>query len=935
MSTFEAAHKGHLLSDLETEGSANLGVGAEPAPKGPFGRTLVDALTPTVGNRLRAISPLLGDPFDDGAYLRLILGNAYFILPILGFVLGIVTLVQTGGMALPPATPIAIGLMALGLLDAFTGLVAWVVVLLGVVLSGHFFSLHVLHAPVGQQGMLYVYSSLFTLGLLWFIGPQLPRKMRPVSVARPQSGFSHLYATVSDYSVIPFLGVLILGSLPALLPMMTGAASQGLTQVVLQNYLVQTKWVVAGALIVRVFLERWTFSRYAHIALTVPVERATWVKRFTKASSALLALLLIWEVMGTMWQTYVVWLSFVFTEQLVEIGERFMKPSELYRFLPRNLFKIFVMVLFAQTATKYLNGILVSGSQILGWLAIALTVVTMLFGILEAATIEGEEESTWPDWAVRVGGTLSVALLFIFTQNVYGIEAKPYAGPNGVSVTPSGVVFVADSGNDRVVRIGTDGNRTTVGSNLSRPFAATLDPSSAREIVLIADTGHNRVLAVNTQAQAAALPPRFGISLAAPASSQRAIGSGFQSPTSVAATVAGNVYVADSGHNRVVLVTKSGVQSTVLSGLSDPRAVFVDPFGNLWVADTGHGRIIKASLQTDGTVKSAKIFETGLSVPAGVAVDATGNVFVANTGRNSIIETRTDGSRREVPGEFFNPGQLSVNSSGHVYVTNVGSSEIKVITPLYSGRTYAKATSDLGAAMAVAKDGSIYVVSARGGTLERIIKHTTSVVTRNLVNPNGVAISAINRLYVSQTGLGEIDEVNSAGALTKLTGGLPGVNAIAPDSYGGLVAVSSTEGKLWAITAQGVVTTLVSHLDHPDGVAFDAYGYIEIALAGHGGATGGVIRIIPGQAASSIAQGLNAVTSITTDHFGNIFYLEAKTNRLWENMGPLGTQLVSEGFEGGATPTSIASDPEGNLFVLTQHPNKVLQYQPGYQVNPL
>jgi hypothetical protein len=127
----------------------------------------------------------------------------------------------------------------------------------------------------------------------------------------------------------------------------------------------------------------------------------------------------------------------------------------------------------------------------------------------------------------------------------------------------------------------------------------------------------------------------------------------------------------------------------------------------------------------------------------------------------------------------------------------------------------------------------------------------------------------------------------------------------------------------------------VTGLDHPDDVTFDAYGYIDVALAGHGGTTGGVVRIVSGQAASSIAQGLHAVIGITADRYGNIFYAEDKTDRVWENMGPLGTQLVLDGLAQGDSPQSLASDPEGNIYVLTKHPNRVVQYRLGYQVNPL
>lgn len=930
MSSLEISHHTHL-ADHEVKG-----IGTEPAPAGPFGRSWVDGLTELLGHRLRRTSPLLGDPYDDGAYLRILLGNLYAVLPFAGLVLGLLAVIQSKGLAVPPSTTLTIVLMGLGVIDAFSGLMAWMVFSLGVVFTGHFFSTHLLSAPVGHQGMLYAYSALFGLALLWFIGGQLPRKMREILIARPDSGFARLYATVADYIVIPFLGVVILGAFPALIPSMTGAASQGLTQVVIQQHLPSAKLVVAGAMLVRVFLERFTYSRYVRLPATVPHERPKHVERFTKVATAALALLLIWETMGTMWQTYVVWLGYVFSDQVASIGERYLKPRLVYRLLPRNLFKIFFSILFAQYATKVLNGVFVSGGQILGWLAIAISVITALLAVLEKAAEKDETatEASWPMWLTRLGGVASVVLLFLFSENVVHIEAKPYTAPHGVATSLSGVVYVADSGNDRVVRIGADGTRSTVGSDLSSPFGVTADPSSAREVVLIADTGHNRVLAVNTQSQAMVAPLRYQISFAAPAVQQHTIGSGYSSPTSVAATTTGNVFVADAGHNRVVLVTKSGVQRTVVSGLANPQAVFVDPFGRLWVTDTGHGKVMRYDLRSNGSISSSTVVASGLAGPQGVATDAAGNVYISNTNRNKVIEIRPDGSRVDVVGDFFTPGAIAVNSSGHAYIDNIASSEISVVTPLYQGSRFSRSASGTGSAVAYAKDGSLYIVSRSAGTLTHVSPKQSIVLARGLHDAQGVAISALGKVYVSQSSIGKID-VLTAGGLRTFCTGLPDVTAIAPDSYGGLVAVSTSKGTLWAIDAQGRSTQLVSKLDHPDGVTFDAFGNIDVALAGHGGLTGAVVRIQPGQAASSVAQGLNAVIGISADRLGNIFYVESGTNRVWENMGPLGTQVVLSGTAQSDVPQALASDAEGNLFILMQHPNAVMHYRLVFQSNPM
>ena len=81
-------------------------------------------------------------------------------------------------------------------------------------------------------------------------------------------------------------------------------------------------------------------------------------------------------------------------------------------------------------------------------------------------------------------------------------------------------------------------------------------------------------------------------------------------------------------------VTFAGVQTAVsASGLSSPTAVAVDGAGNVFIADTYHSRVVEvpAGGGAQTTVGS------GLSAPYGVAMDAAGDVFIADTGNNRVV----------------------------------------------------------------------------------------------------------------------------------------------------------------------------------------------------------------------------------------------------------------------------------------------------------
>ena len=70
---------------------------------------------------------------------------------------------------------------------------------------------------------------------------------------------------------------------------------------------------------------------------------------------------------------------------------------------------------------------------------------------------------------------------------------------------------------------------------------------------------------------------------------------GLNQPCAVAVDTAGDLYVIDSGNNRVVKLTAGSSTQTVLpfTGLNQPYAVAVDAAGNVYVTDWGNNRLLK------------------------------------------------------------------------------------------------------------------------------------------------------------------------------------------------------------------------------------------------------------------------------------------------------------------------------------------------------
>ena len=127
-------------------------------------------------------------------------------------------------------------------------------------------------------------------------------------------------------------------------------------------------------------------------------------------------------------------------------------------------------------------------------------------------------------------------------------------------------------------------------------------------------------------------------------------------PQAVAVDASGNLYIADTGANGIREVSTSGIITTIAGGgsaltdgvpaiqaeLVGPYDIAIDAAGNLYIADTGTNRIRK--VPADGTITTVAGtltigFEPGYSgdggpatsaelfSPSGVAVDATGNIY--------------------------------------------------------------------------------------------------------------------------------------------------------------------------------------------------------------------------------------------------------------------------------------------------------------------
>ena len=156
---------------------------------------------------------------------------------------------------------------------------------------------------------------------------------------------------------------------------------------------------------------------------------------------------------------------------------------------------------------------------------------------------------------------------------------------------------------------------------------------------------------------------------------QTTVGSGLSSPYGVAVDGAGDVFIADSGNNRVIEVPAGGgPQTTVGSGLY-PYAVAVDGAGDVFVADRASGNNRVVEVPAGGGPQITIV--GGLFNPSGVAVDSAGDVFVADFDDNRVVEVPAGGGTPTVVGSgLYDPFDMAADGAGNLFIVDWGNSRV-------------------------------------------------------------------------------------------------------------------------------------------------------------------------------------------------------------------------------------------------------------------
>ena len=261
----------------------------------------------------------------------------------------------------------------------------------------------------------------------------------------------------------------------------------------------------------------------------------------------------------------------------------------------------------------------------------------------------------------------------------------------------------------------------------------------------------------------------------------------FSSPGGLAVDSAGNVFVADTNNEMIRKITPQGVVSTFAGLAGTPGAA-------------------------DGMGPAARF-----AGPSGVAIDAADNVYVVERTNHTVRKITPTGTVTTLAGlagnpgsadgagaaaRFNQPGGITVDSAGTIYVTDTTNNTVRKITPTgvvttfvgtagFSGNTDATGTAARFSSpngLSVDRNGNVYVADANTSIIRKVtsagvVSTIAGVVDQTGANdglgsagrfyhPYGIAVDSSGTVFVADTSNNTIRKIGTDGA-TKTVAGSP------------------------------------------------------------------------------------------------------------------------------------------------------------------
>jgi len=442
-------------------------------------------------------------------------------------------------------------------------------------------------------------------------------------------------------------------------------------------------------------------------------------------------------------------------------------------------------------------------------------------------------------------------------------------------------------------------------------------------------------------------------------------------PGGIAIDHAGNIFIADSGNERVRRISPSGVIATVAGGgtaanvdgipattaqFIDLAAIAVDASGDIFVSDLGYSVVRKvspsgiiATVAGNGTSgysgDGGPAVHARLGDPYGLAVDGAGNLYIADSENNCVRKVSSNGTITTFAGTGFAgfsgdggaaasaqldyPQGVALDGSGNLLIADLDNYRVRkvsangTITTVAGNGTYGL-TGDgglatnaelTGASLAVDSAGNILVGGSEPGFFGDFVLGLPTLFP--IAFGGEVYFNPAAAILVSYSGASVLRKISAGGTITTVAGntsaGPYGLGGAAANAQFGSVqgAAVDSSGNIYIVDPADNYVLKVS-----------AAGVVT-AFAGNG--TSG----FSGDGAAAAQAQLAYPTAVTVDSAGNVFIADQDNGRIRKvSASGIITTVAGNGNagyagDGGlatsaeiARPVGVAVDGKGNLYLL-------------------
>ena len=546
--------------------------------------------------------------------------------------------------------------------------------------------------------------------------------------------------------------------------------------------------------------------------------------------------------------------------------------------------------------------------------------------------------------------------------------AALFRKPRGIAVDSNGNVYVADTLNETIRKITSAGVVTTLASTAGQggstdgtgaaaafngPWGLAVDASGN---VYVADTNNDTIRKVTATGVVTTIAGSAG---------QEGYGNGsgsaarFAGPEGLALNPStGAIMVVDTYNAALRQVTTAGVVTTVVQGaFAQAMADAVDNQGNTYVSDSLSNLIYKVSSSgtvttyvgsshvlgtTNGSLATATFYS-----PAGLALDSAGDLFVADSGDSQS----GGGTHYGVQGGVALFDQYQGSDIREITAAGQVSTLAGSIAQTGSGNGTAAAARFFGPyGMAFDPSGNAYVADSQNDTIRKLAGGAVSTFAGTPGNyaeadgvgsaasfgtPSAMAADASGNLYVTDTGLGTVRKISTAGSVSTLAGqGKAGLTLSQPsgitvDASGNVYVADTLNHCIHEILPAGTASTYAgtcgsgaSVLSQPSALGVDSSGNIYVADAGNdtiekiSSGTVSTLAGTVGKAGSANGTGTAATFSspqgIAVDSAGDVYVADTQNSLIRKITSAgvvttvVGTTGVASFLPGAATSGLIA-----------------------------